>query len=373
MARFALPLLLAGLLLVTGCGPAPQTDGGEMTASGLLGESPDAGFARAVEPRRFAFPEDHGPHPAFQTEWWYLTGNLRDAQGGRFGFQVTFFRFALTPTQADDTSPWRTRDAWMAHFAITDAGTGQHHRGERFARGTAGLAGARAEPLTVWLEDWTLASDPDEPDTWRLDLQADGFGLSLDLDSAVTPVLQGEAGLSRKSAEPGNASYYYSLTRIPAQGTVRLGERQIMVEGAAWMDREWSTSALSREQAGWDWFALQLQDGRELMFYRLRLRDGGADPHSAGTLVGPDGRVTRLDAGDVNLQPLREWAADDGRRYPVEWRLHLPEQGLAWRIRPVLDAQEMRLSVRYWEGAVDVITDTGESAGVGYVELAGYD
>ena len=373
MARFALPLLLAGLLLVTGCGPAPQTDGGEMTASGLLGESPDAGFARAVEPRHFAFPEDHGPHPAFQTEWWYLTGNLRDTQGGRFGFQVTFFRFALTPTQADDTSPWRTRDAWMAHFAITDAEAGQHHRKERFARGAAGLAGARAEPLAVWLEDWTLASDPRNPDTWRLDLQADGFGLSLDLDSAVTPVLQGEAGLSRKSAEPGNASYYYSLTRIPARGTVRLGERQITVKGAAWMDREWSTSALSREQAGWDWFALQLHDGHELMFYRLRLKDGGTDPHSAGTLVAADGTVTRLAAADVRLEPLRHWHADDGRRYPVEWRLYLPGQDLDWRIRPVLDDQEMRLSVRYWEGAVDVVTAAGESAGVGYVELAGYD
>ena len=366
-------LLLVLVLLLQGCTPDREGATNEMTAGGLMGESAAAGFARATEPRRFAFPTDHGPHPDYQTEWWYLTGNLEDDQGARFGFQVTFFRFALTPDNSEAASPWRTRDAWMAHFAITDAEGGIHHKAERFSRGAVGLAGARAKPFAVWLDDWRLAADPDSPDTWHLEAQAEGFGLRLALSSGKPPVLQGDAGLSRKSAEPGNASYYYSLTRLAAAGEVRLGQRHVAAEGSAWMDREWSTSALSREQAGWDWFALQLQDGHELMFYRLRLRDGETDPHSAGTLVGPDATVIRLDADDVELTPLSYWSAPDGRRYPVEWRMRLPARELSWQIRPVLDDQEMALSVRYWEGAVDVLGENGTPIGVGYIELAGYD
>ncbi|MBD3619723.1 MAG: carotenoid 1,2-hydratase [Chromatiales bacterium] len=366
--RLSLLLLCAALL--TGCGPAGEPDDGPLRARDLLGGTPDPAFARAQAPREFRFPADHGPHPDYQTEWWYLTGNLRDPAGGRYGFQVTFFRFALAPAVADD-SAWRTRDVWMAHFAITDVPGGQHHAAERFARGAAGLAGARAQPLAVWLEDWRLGADPARPGHWHLSLDAGDYALSLDLSPQKPPVLQGEAGLSQKSADPGNASYYYSLPRLAAAGELRLGERRLAVAGRAWMDREWSTSALADDQAGWDWFALQLDDGRELMYYRLRRLDGGTDPASAGSLVAADGSYRRLQATDVTLAPLRHWQAADGRRYPVEWQLTV--NGETWRIRPVLDDQEMALSVRYWEGAVDVLDTRGEPIGMGYVELAGYD
>ncbi|HDP88694.1 MAG TPA: carotenoid 1,2-hydratase [Thioalkalivibrio sp.] len=364
-------LLALGVLLLAACHPAGD-DEGRMRASDLLGGEPDAGFARAREPRPFRFPADHGPHPDYQTEWWYLTGNLSDTEGGRYGFQVTFFRFALAPEVADD-APWRTRDVWMAHVALTDTRNARHHAAERFARGAAGLAGARAAPLAVWLDDWRFTADPDHPGRWRLALDAGDFALSLALTPKKPVVLQGEHGLSQKSAEPGNASYYYSLTRIAATGELRIGDRPAVVDGLAWLDREWSTSALAADQAGWDWFALQLDDGRELMYYRLRLADGGTDPASAGSLVAPDGRYRTLSAGAVRLEPLRHWQTWDGRRYPVEWRLHLQPGDETWRIRPVLDDQEMDLSVRYWEGAVDVLDAAGREIGRGYVELAGYD
>lgn len=329
--------------------------------------SPDAGFARAVAPRSFSFPLDHGPHPDFRTEWWYYTGNLSTAAGRRFGFQLTFFRIALSPDSVVRASAWATRQLYLAHFAVTDIAGGRFHAFSRSSREALGLAGASASPFRIWLDDWSA-----EGDGPTAQLRASEGDVAIDLQvSAAKPVVpQGDHGLSRKGADPGNASFYYSFTRMPTLGVVRLGRETLEVSGEAWMDREWSTSALGSGVEGWDWFALQLDDGRELMFYLLRRRDGAIDPFSAGTLVAADGTVRLLESGDVRIETLAHWTSPrSGVRYPARWRLSVPSAEVRLEIEPRLADQELIVGTRYWEGAVAV---AGTVAGQGYVELVGY-
>lgn len=336
-----------------------------------LGNQPAEGFARAEAPRAFVFPADHGPHREYRNEWWYFTGNLDAADGRRVGFQATFFRIGLDANPPARDSHWATSEAWMAHLAVSDAATATHRGVERFARGAAGLAGATAEPLRVWLEDWRLSSD-DGGTSWRLDAQADDFALDLRLRAERPIVLQGDAGLSRKSIEPGNASYYYSVPRLATIGTVTIDGKAHAVTGLSWLDREWSTSALGDDQAGWDWLALQLADGRDLMYYRLRHEDGRVDAISRGSLVDANGRRVEL-GSDLSLHPVRWWPAPDGRRFPLEWDLVLPGEARTLRVAAVFDAQYMQLAVRYWEGMVDVRDRaTGAPLGRGYLEMTGY-
>jgi predicted secreted hydrolase len=345
--------------------------------SARLGGDGVSGFARASEPREFVFPVDHGPHPDYRNEWWYLTGNLETKAGRRFGYQVTFFRIALAPpSSVTETRPssWATRQVWMAHVALSDVEKQRHEERERFARGAAGLAGARAAPFRVWLEDWQLQGTGDGRDQdWELQIKTDRFAFDFTLQPLTPIVLQGDAGLSRKSAEPGNASYYYSIPRLRTEGAIRVGEETHQVSGLSWLDREWSTSVLGKDQVGWDWFALQLDDGRDLMYYQLRRADGQPDPHSGGVLVGADGTRRRLGTADVGLEPQRWWHSADGVGYPVAWRLQLSD-GSDFRIEAVFDDQRMDTMVQYWEGMVDVVdAKTGETEGRGYLELAGYE
>ena len=361
--------VIVWFLLVTGCGEEDRTPAMQVQVDQVMGGEPGSGFARAMAPRTFRFPVDHGPHTEYATEWWYLTGNLETERGRRFGYQFTLFRIGLQPEMPASDSEWRTGQLYMGHIAITDIAGGMHVSSERLARAALGLAGANANPLAVWLESWSLKGEG-EPFPIHVQAEGDDFGLSLELESGNKPViLQGNGGLSRKSASPGNASYYYSLTRLPTRGTLRLGGASYRVSGDSWLDREWSSSALDSDQSGWDWFALQLADNRELMFYRLRDRDGRMHPFSRGSLVGADGGFRVLEPAELRLEPVRYWRAADGTRYPVEWRLHVPAEGLDLRVRAVLDDQLMEHTVRYWEGAVDV---TGSHAGRGYLEMSGY-
>jgi predicted secreted hydrolase len=335
--------------------------------------SDHAGFTRALAPRPFSFPADHGPHPDFRTEWWYYTGNLRSAAGRHFGFELTFFRIALAPAvEVARASAWATRQLYVAHFAVTDSAGGRFHAFSRTSREALGLAGASASPYRVWVEDWSAEGDGSSA---RLRAADGDIALDLELSAAKSPVPQGDRGLSRKGPEPGNASFYYSITRMPTRGIVRLGRETFEVTGAAWMDREWSTSALGRDLAGWDWFALQLDDGRELMFYLLRRRDGTIDPFSAGTLVAADGTTRPLDATDVRVETLAHWKSPrSGVRYPARWRLSVPSDALQLEIAPRLPDQELIVGTRYWEGAVSVTGSAADRplAGQGYVELVGY-
>ncbi|MBI2205458.1 MAG: carotenoid 1,2-hydratase [Candidatus Rokubacteria bacterium] len=335
----------------------------------------DSGFARADAPRPLAFPGDHGPHPEFRTEWWYYTGNLSAADGRRFGYQLTFFRIGLTarPTRRD--SRWAARDAWMAHFALTDVGGRRFHARHRLARGALDLAGADARPFRVWLEDWSAVATAPDASAMRLVAREGDVALALDLRTMKPPALQGDRGWSRKGPEPGNASYYYSLTRLETRGHVSVGADRVAVTGTSWMDREWSTSALGAGQVGWDWFALQLDDGRDVMIYRLRRADGAVDPFSAGSVVARDGTTTRLDAADVHVEAQEWWTSrTTDVRYPSRWRVSIPREHVTLDIAPRLADQEWTEPVRYWEGAVTVRGTAGQRpvAGEGYVELVGY-
>ena len=326
-----------------------------------------AGFARALAPRPLSFPEDHGPHPDFRTEWWYYTGNLKTPTGRHVGFQLTFFRVALSSEEGPRWSAWATRQLYVAHLAVTDTAGGRFHAASRVSRAALGLAGAQTAPFRVWVENWSAEGDGRAV---RLRAHEGPAAVDLTVSPAKPVVLQGDRGLSRKGPEPGNASLYYSFTRMPARGVVRLGAETLEVSGGAWMDREWSTSALGAAVEGWDWFAVQLDDGRELMVYLLRRRDGTIDPFSAGTLVAADGTARRLDAADVRVETLAHWTSPrSGVRYPARWRLSVPSAALRLEIEPRLADQELRVGTRYWEGAVTV---AGSSAGQGYVELVGY-
>jgi predicted secreted hydrolase len=331
-----------------------------------------AGFARVLAPRPLVFPEDHGSHPDFRTEWWYYTGNLTTAAGRHVGFQLTFFRVALSPTAESRESAWGTRQLYVGHFAVTDTAGGRFRAFSRSSRAALGLAGAQAAPFRVWVEEWSASG---EGEATRLRAQQGDIAIDLTISPGKPVVLQGDRGLSRKGPEPGNASLYYSFTRMPARGTVRLGGETLEVSGEAWMDREWSTSALGTIVEGWDWFAVQLEDGRELMVYLLRRRDGTIDPFSAGTLVAADGTARRLDAADVRIETLAHWTSPhSGVRYPARWRVSVPGADLRLEIEPRLPDQELRVGTRYWEGAVGVVGAGGGRAlnGQGYVELVGY-
>jgi predicted secreted hydrolase len=330
------------------------------------------GFARALARRPLSFPRDHGPHPDFRTEWWYYTGNLTTAAGRHLGFQLTFFRVALTPGSERRASAWASRQLYFAHFAVTDTAGRRFHAFSRADRGALGLAGASASPFRVWVDDWSAEGDGSSA---RLRASDGDVALDLEVSAAKPVVLQGDRGLSRKGPEPGNASFYYSFTRMPARGVVRLGAETLEVSGEAWMDREWSTSGLGPGVEGWDWFAVQLADGRELMAYVLRRRDGTPDPFSAGTLIAADGTTRRLDASDLRIETLGHWTSPrSGTRYPARWRLSVQSADLQLEIEPQLADQELIVGTRYWEGAVAIVGSAGSEAiaGQGYVELVGY-
>ncbi len=364
--------LLGGLALAGCGGPAPPPRE-TLEVADLLGPAASVGFERAVGHRSFRFPEDHGPHEGFRTEWWYYTGNLETAEGRRFGYQLTFFKSALAPRPIERASSWGASQVFMAHFTITDVAGERFLSHERFARLALGLAGARGAPFRVWVEDWSAEAGAEGG--MRLRAAEGEVVLDLALAPGKPPVLQGDAGLSRKGSAEGNASYYYSLTRMPTAGTLRLGERSFEVAGESWMDREWSTSVLEEGQVGWDWFALQLADGRELMLYQIRRQDDSADRHSAGTLIDASGDYRRLVMGDWTLETIDSWTSPgSGARYPAAWTLEVPADGLELEIRPLVADQELRHTFTYWEGAVEVAgTRGGESiGGRGYVELTGY-
>ncbi|MCH8062902.1 MAG: carotenoid 1,2-hydratase [Chloroflexi bacterium] len=347
----------------------------KLSVINALSSGVDNGFNRVIEAKKFSFPEDHGPHEDYGVEWWYYTGNLETEGGRHFGFELTFFRIGLEADPDTRRSSWGASQLYMAHLGLTDVSSEKFYSFERFSRGALQLAGAQASPFRVWLEDWSVESTGPATLPFKLAAQNGDVALDLVLTSAKPIVLHGDRGLSQKSSGIGNASYYYSMTRMPTEGTVRIGEESFRVTGNSWMDREWSTTALSDEQVGWDWFALQLSDGREVMYYQMRLRDGGIDPFSSGTLVSEDGATRRIGPEDVQISVEDHWQSPlGGSPYPSRWRFRIPSEGLDVEITPYVEGQELDVSVRYWEGAVYV---QGTSAGApvsgdGYVEMTGY-
>ena len=366
----ALGLVIAGALLLAQPAGEPEAQ--------LIAAVPAAGgFARVEGPPGLVFPEDYGPHPAYQTEWWYYTGNLDTADGRHFGYQLTFFRRALRPPEegGERLSDWAASQVYMGHLALTDVAGREHYAFERFSRGAVGLAGAASPPYRVWLEDWEVGQTGD--DSFGLRAEADGVALELTLVDVKGPVLQGEEGYSRKGVDPGNASAYYSQTRLETSGEVRVGGETFQVSGWSWKDHEYSTSALSEGQVGWDWFSIQLDDGSEFMLYQLRHGDGSPDPYAHGVFVKADGSAAalRLADGDYEIEVLGTWRSPDtGAVYPSHWRVTIPGEEVVVEIEPWLAAQELNVSYAYWEGAVRVEGQCGGApvTGDGYVELTGY-
>ncbi|MBM3988686.1 MAG: carotenoid 1,2-hydratase [Planctomycetes bacterium] len=340
----------------------------------LLSAPADPRFERALAPREFAFPSDHGPHASFQTEWWYFTGTLADSAGREFGYQLTFFRRALAPDAPSLDSAWATKDIYMAHFTLADAQSGTFEARERFERGALGLAGASATPWRVWLRDWSVEGDLDAGDV-RLRARDGELELDLALRATSALVRQGERGLSRKGAAAGNASHYYSLPRMRSQGTLALRGERHTVSGESWFDREWSTSALEEGQVGWDWFALRLDDGSELMLYRMRRADGSVDPFSSAMFTRKGAEPRALASNEFVVRESASWTSPaSGASYPSRWTIEVPSLELAVELEPLVSDCELRVAVRYWEGAVRV-KGTRESRallGRGFVELTGY-
>ncbi len=389
---FHLGLLVALLATSLACSPADRDApgpgaAGRLSVAASLGASDFSDlkdFARALEPRTFVFPRDHGPHPAFKTEWWYWIGNLSSKDGRRFGYQLTFFRRALAPpaelsaelSEPVEPSIWSTRQLYMAHFALTDIDGATFRSFERFSRGAAGLAGARADPFTIWLDDWSVqATGSGEP--WVLRAAEGSIRVELALKPGKPRVLHGDRGLSRKGKGSGAASYYYSRSRMPTRGRLILDGEVLDVEGSSWFDREWSTSLLAPDEVGWDWLGAQLDDGRELMFFRLRRRDGSS-AWVDGTLIEADGGSRALNTHAVEFTRRGSWTSPEtGVTYPAGFRLELPAEELSFEIVPLLPDQELRLSFVYWEGAV-VISSSGSGSGLGsvvgrgYLEMTGY-
>ena len=332
----------------------------------LLGGGSDQ-FRKAEPGQPIRLPTDHGAHPDYRSEWWYLTGNLKDEQGRDYGMQWTLFRQGIEQQITSD-NPWLSPQLWLAQFAITDLARGTHRQDERTSRQGPGLAGASGGEY--WLREWRLASEGKSLFPATLKVQSKMGELNLKVSAAKPVVLQGKAGYSEKS--PGNASFYYSYPRLNLSGTLTLDGETRTVTGQGWFDHEWSSSVLAQWQSGWDWFSLQLADGRELMLFRLRTKAGRANPENKpenryGILIERDGSSRVLAPESIVLTPGRTWRGPKGQPYPIEWQLRAADLNLVIKARQPNQAMTGRFD--YWEGAVTV---EGDSQGLGYLEMTGY-
>lgn len=322
------------------------------------------GFAPVTRPARLAFPRDHGPHPDFRIEWWYLTATLSDADGADYGAQWTLFRVSTRP--GPETPGWGGNQLWIGHAAVTSADA--HRAAERFARGGTGQAGVALDPFAAWIDDWrleTLGAPPDPFDALAVTAAGEGFAYRLEAAAEGPLVRHGENGFSLK-AESGQASYYYSQPFLAVRGALTLDGREIPVTGRAWIDREWSSQAMSPDQQGWDWFSLALDSGARLMLYRLRETEGPS--RSFGSWMPPDGSARPLVPGEAAMTPTA-WTRVAGRRIPAAWRLEVPSLGLALDTAALNPQAWMGGTFPYWEGPIRV---SGTHAGRGYLEMVGY-
>lgn len=337
-------------------------------------------FSIATPGYHYRFPKDHGAHERFRTEWWYYTGHLLAADGRAFGFQLTFFRRGIPPDRVKtDPSQWSLHQLYLAHFALTDLHNGRFLYADKLSREGLGKAGAETDRLHVWLDRWSVSTDDQAPDRQRLQAATDEFAIDLQVIVKKPPALHGRQGVSRKGAEPEQASHYYSLTHLATKGKIRVGTETFAVSGLSWMDHEFGSADLGRDVVGWDWFSLQLSDSTELMWYALRRADGSTDPVSSGTLILADGQTQPLSAQDLTIEARAHWTSPRSHaRYPQRWRLSAPSLGLDLEVASLLADQELDTAhstrVTYWEGAVSA---TGQVRGVpvtgrGYVELTGY-
>lgn len=331
-------------------------------AQGFAGLGTTAeGFAIPERGRALTFPADHGPHPTFRIEWWYLTAPLKGEDGRDYGIQWTLFRSALAPEEREG---WSSPQIWMAHAALTEPD--RHHVAERLARGGIGQAGATAAPFAAHIDDWQMTGSPGKGiDQLHLTARGKDFAYDLRLEASGPIVLHGDAGYSVKSPK-GQASYYYSQPGYSVTGTIETERGTVRVSGQGWLDREWSSQPLAEDQSGWDWFSLSFDSGDKMMGFRLR--DGGAGFTSA-TWIGSDGSAKPLPDGALTLEPLETTTIED-RAIPTRWRVMLPAHGLDVTVGAMNPQAWMGTSFPYWEGPVTI---TGSHTGRGYLEMTGYE
>jgi predicted secreted hydrolase len=347
-----------------------------------------AEWAVATPGYQFSFPGDHAAHTDSRIEWWYYTGNLETKTGRRFGYQLTFFRIGVVREQ-QNSSRWALRDLYMAHFAISDVERQSFRSFERLSRAGIGWAGADVfernsagaektlkPSVRVWNEDWDTRI---ENGIHTLRASEEGVSLALKLAPSKPEVIHGENGISQKGPTAGNSSHYYSLTRLETSGLIDVEGQSFEVSGLSWMDHEFGTSFLDDQQTGWDWFSIHLEDGRDLMLFEIRRRDGSIDSRSSGTLIEAGGKAHHLNFQDFSLKPGQHWrSAKSGAEYPTEWQLQLPGFGLLLNVRAEIEDQELRTpestGVTYWEGSVTIQGAAGEMPirGRGYLEMTGY-
>lgn len=330
-------------------------------------------YKSALPGYKYEFPRDYFNHEEYQTEWWYYTGNLRAADGHRFGFELTFFRQGVS--RSNNTDPWFVHDVWMADLALSDVAGQRFYHEERLNRAGPGLAGADAAGGLVWNGNWQARIGEQEEEVRGVGAK---FGLGLKLRAAKSPVVHGQNGISQKAAGAGHASHYFSLTRLLTSGSIDLDGKTYSVEGTSWMDHEFFTGSLAENETGWDWLSVQFEDGSELMLYRLRHHDGSIDPYSSGSYVDAQGRSSFLSAGDFTMIPAGDnWtSAQTKATYPERWQIAIGKLGMTFDVTTPLRDQELVAGYgpSYWEGTVDVSGQRAGSTlrGVGYLEMTGY-
>jgi predicted secreted hydrolase len=340
--------------------------GARARAQGFAGLSEDAGDFSQVKPGKvFSFPSDHGPHPEFRIEWWYVTANLKDSSGTPFGAQWTLFRQALAPGAQQEG--WANQQIWMAHAAVTSADT--HRFNQTYARGGVGQAGVTAEPFSAWIDSWAMrgtdAFNANDISPLVLNASAENFSYALQLEADHPLVLQGDGGYSKKSRRE-QASYYYSQPFLKAKGRLVIDDKPVDVSGLAWMDREWSSQPLAPDQKGWDWFALHFASGEKLMLYRMRQSDG--NHYVSGNWIVPTGPARQLGSSDIRMIPGAP-VDIEGHKLPVAWQIAIPSLSLSIECAALNARAWMGTSFAYWEGPISF---TGSHAGAGYLELTGY-
>jgi predicted secreted hydrolase len=336
-----------------------------------------AQYRTALPGYRYEFPHDHFNHPDFQTEWWYYTGNLKSADGRRFGFELTFFRQAVS-RDPEKVAAWDVQDLYLAHLALSDLDGGRFYHTERTNRSGPGIASVNESLGRIWNGNWQIQWRGSDQELQAVD---ERLQLRLTLHLEKLPVIHGENGISQKAEEPGHASHYISLTRLATSGVIDVGDKKFDVNGTSWMDHEFFTHQLESSQTGWDWLSLQLEDHTEVMLFHIRRKDGSIDPHSAGTYVDAGGKTTHLRATDFILQPAGEiWTSPvSGARYPTHWKVTIPKLSIELEVKTPLESQELTGKTafvpNYWEGAIVLSGRRNRQPlrGVGYLEMTGYD
>jgi predicted secreted hydrolase len=355
----------------------------QFLAAALLGAGPACGFAAAAGDgaavgadyamvtagRPMTFPRDYGSHPTFRTEWWYVTGWLATQNGESLGFQITFFR-TKPDIATQNPSAFAPHQLLIAHCAISDPKRGRLWQDQRIRRAGFGLAEAAEADTDVWIDDWSLKR---RAGIYDAKIAAEDFAISVELADTQSPLMNGDAGVSRKGPGAASTSYYYSLPHMKVSGNIARGAQSNRVQGEAWFDHEWSSEYLDDAAQGWDWIGINLDHGAALMAFRIRGVDGSVR-WAGGTYRAGDGKVDILQPAEVRFDPIRTWTSPrTGSRYPVEWRVAAGSHSFI--LKPLMDDQEndTRLSTGaiYWEGAVRAY-EADQPAGRGYLELTGY-